>query len=78
MNWYKLMKNISLVGGICSVIITIVGFVLILHVFKSDRYTGKTVKETPLEKYVKVLYIGVILNVVFQIILFALRLFNKI
>jgi hypothetical protein len=78
LNWYKLMKSIFLVGGLCSVIMIVIGFVLILHIFKSDKYTGKTVKETPLEKYVKVLCIGAILNIVFQIILFALRFFNRI
>jgi uncharacterized membrane protein len=76
MNWYKLLKTISMVGGICSVIITVIGFVLLLLVLRSDKYLGKIVEETPLLKYARVLEVGVILTLVFQIIIFILRFFE--
>ena len=77
MNWYQLLKNISIWGGLCSIFITIVGFVLLLSVLKSAKYAGKLVKETPLLKYAIVLWTGVILTIVFQIIIFILKFFER-
>ncbi|GFP75384.1 hypothetical protein [Clostridium fungisolvens] len=77
MNWYHLLKNISILGGICSIFIAIVGFVLLLSALKSAKYEGKLVKETPLLKYAVVLSTGVILTILFQIIIFILKFFER-
>jgi uncharacterized membrane protein len=76
MNWYHLLKNISIWGGICSIFITIVGFVLLLSVLKSDKYADKLVEETPLLKYSIVLCTGVILTIVFQVIILILKFYE--
>jgi hypothetical protein len=74
---HDLLKSISIWGGICSLLIGIVGLVLLLRFLKSDKYEGKLVRETPLLKYTIVKCTGLILSIVFNIILFILELSER-
>jgi hypothetical protein len=76
MNWHNMLKNISILGAISSVIIATVGFILLVWVLKGDKYADKLVEETPLLKYSIVMYTGVVLSIVFQFILLVQRLFE--
>jgi hypothetical protein len=76
MDWYKLIRTISTVGGICSLIITFIAIVLILSLLRSKRYTNKIVAETPLLKYLKVLTVGGILTIIFQTLKYLVEVFR--
>lgn len=76
MNGYNILKGISILGGIISVLMMVVGWVSIKLIFKSDKYKDKLVEETPLIKCADVMYIGVILTSVFTGILIVLRFFE--
>lgn len=69
MEWYNLLRNISIVGGIISSIIAFVFGVLFMLVLKSDKYKNKTVEETPLLKYSTIILIGMIFVTLFMVIL---------
>lgn len=76
MDWYKLIRTISTVGGICSLIITFLGIALIVSLLRSKRYANKIVAETPLIKYLGVLTVGGILTIIFQTIKYLVEVFR--
>lgn len=76
MNWYNILKGISILGGIISVLMMVAGWVSIKLIFKSEKYKDKLVEETPLLKCINVMYTGSILIFVFIGILTVLRFFE--
>lgn len=67
MDWYDLLRNISIVGLVCSIIITGVSFILLWLNLKSDKYLNKLVVETPILKYLRNILIGFILISIFEV-----------
>ncbi|GLC31212.1 hypothetical protein [Clostridium omnivorum] len=76
MDLYKVMKNITVVGGICSIIITALGVVIIISLLRSKRYVNKVVEETHLLKYLRVHVVGGVLVLIFQTIRYILEFFQ--
>jgi len=71
-HWYNLLRNFSIIGAVCSILITVLNLILFWSLLKNTKNQHKTVGETSLEKYMNVIMIGLIFTVVFVIILLIL------
>lgn len=75
MTGHDVLRNISIIGGICSIIVTTVSYLLLWLELKDDKYLNKLVNETPIEKYARVIAAGQISVVVFGVTILLLKLF---
>ncbi len=68
MDWISLIHNILRIGIVISAIIAVIGYELIKLEIKNPKNYNKVLKDTSIEKYIKIKYIGLILIPIFQLI----------
>jgi hypothetical protein len=56
-----------------SIIITVIGLLLFISVFKRKKYSNMTVEESPLLKYLKIITVGMILSYIIEFIIIITR-----
>lgn len=72
---YSLLETVLIVGGVCSIIILATSLLLFWWELKNSKNSNKLVKESSLEKYLRMMMIGVLLALAFGITIEILRLF---
>lgn len=69
MDWYNLLREISVVGTIISIIVMLLSYILFYRELRSSKNSHKLVKETSLEKLLDISFITTISFFIFNIIL---------
>lgn len=76
MNWLNLIQKITIIGMIISLIVVTVFYNLWRKELNDPKNENKLLEDTSVPKYMMFFYNGLLLNSIFQLILFITRFFK--
>jgi formate-dependent nitrite reductase membrane component NrfD len=72
MEWYNLLRKISVVGAVLSVIFMILSYLLFYRELRNPKNSHKLIKDTSLDKLLDISFITTISFLIFDFILIFL------